>query len=41
MKPLVWFVMDRACELTGHRMWACYNTAPRAINRLWFWSWDL
>jgi hypothetical protein len=41
MRRAIWFLMDQACERTGHRMWTCYNFAPTPVKRLWFWSWDL
>lgn len=31
----VWFVMEWACRLTGHRVFACWNGPG---NRLWFWA---
>lgn len=37
---LLFVVMDRACEWSGHRL-RCYNE-PRWINRLFAWAdeWD-
>lgn len=36
VRHIVWLVMDRACEWSGHRL-LCYNE-PRWANRLWVWA---
>ena len=38
LRDAVWWVMDRSCAATGHRLWSCYNSAPGLVQRLWFWA---
>jgi hypothetical protein len=35
MRYLIWWLMDHACDITGHRVFRCWNGPG---NRLWAWA---
>lgn len=37
MRTIVFYVMDRACAWTGHRLLFCYNGRGR-LNKLFMWA---
>jgi hypothetical protein len=45
MHTIVYEVMDRLCDATGHDLFLCWNRGEgrirNALHRLWVWSLDL